>query len=279
MSFTSHYLRCAGREIHYTEWGAQHAETVIAWHGLARTGRDMDDIAAHLAQRWRVICPDTIGRGLSQWSPDPAQEYCLAFYVQLAAALLDGLRIERCHWLGTSMGGAIGTLGAAGALRGRIRRLVLNDNGPQLAPAAIERIRSYAGSPAAFATVSELEAYFRQVYKPYGAMTDAQWRRLTETSVRRLPDGRVTPHYDPAMVMQFTHHDNDYLLWDAWDTLDIPVLCLRGEHSDLLLRETAEQMRNRGPRAVVVEIAGCGHAPALNTPDQFELIERFLSAA
>ena len=276
--FTSNYLRCAGREIHYTEWGAQHRETVIAWHGLARTCRDMDDIAAHLAQRWRVICPDTIGRGLSQWSPEPGEEYCLAFYVKLAAALLDGLGIERCQWLGTSMGGAIGTLGAASTLRGRIRRLVLNDNGPQLAPAAIERIRSYAGNPAAFATVSELEAYFRQVYKPYGWMSDAQWRRLTETSVRRLPDGRVTPHYDPAMVMQFTHHDDDYGLWAAWDGLDIPVLCLRGEHSDLLLRETAEQMRNRGPRAVVVEIAGCGHAPALNTPAQFELIERFFAA-
>jgi pimeloyl-ACP methyl ester carboxylesterase len=272
---TSHYLRCAGREIHYTEWGAQHRDTIVAWHGLARTGRDMDDIAAHLSASWRVICPDTIGRGLSQWSPDPAHEYCLAFYARIATELLDQLRIGRCGWLGTSMGGAIGTLAAATTLRGRIRRLVLNDNGPQLAPQAIERIRSYAGSPAAFATVSELEAYFRQVYAPYGAMTDAQWRRLTETSVRRLPDGRVTPHYDPAMVMQFTHHDDDYALWDAWDTLDVPVLCLRGEHSDLLLRETTEAMRNRGPRAVVVEIPGCGHAPALNTPAQLELIERF----
>ena len=84
MSFSSHYLRCEGREIHYTEWGAGHAETVIAWHGLARTGRDMDDLAAHLSTRYRVICPDTIGRGLSEWSPDPAREYCLEFYVRLA---------------------------------------------------------------------------------------------------------------------------------------------------------------------------------------------------
>jgi pimeloyl-ACP methyl ester carboxylesterase len=277
-SFTSHYVDCAGREIHYTEWGAQHAETVIAWHGLARTGRDMDDIAAHLAQRWRVICPDTIGRGLSQWSPDPAREYCLAFYVRLAVALVDHLGLERFHWLGTSMGGAIGTLAAAGPLRGRVRRLVLNDNGPQLAAAAIERIRSYAGQPAAFDTVTELEQYFRTVYKPYGWLSDAQWRRLTETSVRRLPDGRVTPHYDPAMVQQFLHYPDDYTLWGAWDTLDLSVLCLRGEHSDLLLRETAEAMRNRGPRAVVVEIAGCGHAPALNVPEQFALVERFFAA-
>jgi pimeloyl-ACP methyl ester carboxylesterase len=277
-AFTSHYATIEGRELHFTQWGAQHAQTVIAWHGLARTGRDMDDIAAHLCARWRVVCPDTIGRGLSQWSPDPAAEYNLAFYVRLATALLDQLGIARCHWLGTSMGGAIGTLAAAGALRGRIQRLVLNDNGPSLAPAAIERIRAYAGSPAAFATVSELEQYFRTVYKPYGALSDAQWRRLTETSVRRLPDGRVTPHYDPAMAQQFTHHPDDYELWDVWDTLDLPVLCLRGEHSDLLLRETAERMRTRGPRAVVVEIPGCGHAPALNTPEQFGIVERFFAA-
>lgn len=275
----SRYLVCAGRELHFMEWGAAHAETVIAWHGLARTGRDMDDIAAHLARRWRVICPDTIGRGLSQWSPAPEREYCLAFYVQLATALLDGLGIARCHWLGTSMGGAIGTLAAASSLRGRIRRLVLNDIGPQLAAPAIERIRSYAGHPAAFATVGELEQYFRTVYQPYGHLSDGQWRRLTETSVRRLPDGRVTPHYDPAMVMQFTHHADDYARWSEWDSLELPVLCLRGEHSDLLLRDTAEQMRRRGPRATVVEIAGCGHAPALNTPEQFALVEDFLAGA
>jgi len=276
---TSNYRVCEGREIHYTEWGAGHAEVVVAWHGLARTGRDMDAIAAHLATRWRVICPDTLGRGLSQWSPEPGAEYCLAFYEKLAVSLLDQLGIAQCLWLGTSMGGAIGLKAAAGRLSGRIRRLVLNDIGPQLAEPAVQRIRSYAGSPPAFATMAELEAFFRTVYAPYGWLPDAQWRQLTETSMRRLPDGRVTPHYDPAMVRQFTDHPDDYLQWDAWDALALPVLCLRGEHSDLLLPETAEAMRARGPRAVVVTIPGCGHAPALNTPDQFALVERFLGAS
>ena len=279
MNHTSHYLRCAGRELHYTEWGTGQAETVIAWHGLARTGRDMDDIAAHLARRYRVICPDTLGRGLSQWSPEPGREYCLAFYAELAESLLDQLGLHSVHWLGTSMGGAIGLHAAAGRLAGRIGRLVMNDIGPQLATTAVDRIRTYAGSPAAFDTVSELEQYFRTVYAPYGAMSDAQWRRLTETSVRRLPDGRVTPHYDPAMVRQFIDHPDDYAQWAAWDSLDIPVLCLRGEHSDLLEPAVAEAMRERGPRAVVVTIAGCGHAPSLNTPEQFALIERFFGGS
>jgi pimeloyl-ACP methyl ester carboxylesterase len=273
----SHYLVCEGREIHYTEWGAAHRETVIAWHGLARTGRDMDHIAAHLAQRYRVLCPDTLGRGLSQWSPAPQAEYSLAFYARLAVSLADQLGLDEFHWLGTSMGGAIGLALAAGAMKGRIRRLVLNDIGPKLGEAALERIRAYAGNPPQFERVSELEAYFRTVYKPFGWLSDEQWRRLAETSVRRTAEGKVTPHYDPNMVMQFLHHEHDYDQWDAYDAIDVPTLCLRGESSDLLLADTADAMRKRGPRAVVVTIPGCGHAPALNVPDQFALVERFLN--
>ncbi len=278
----SRYLTCEGREIHFMDWarasGTTDHGTVIAWHGLARTGRDMDALAAHLSVLgYRVICPDTIGRGLSQWSPEPRTEYCLAFYARLARSLADQLGLEQFHWVGTSMGGAIGMVAADGLLRGRIQRLVLNDIGPQLAMAAIERIRSYAGNPASFATVSELERYFRTIYKPYGFLSDAQWTLLTESSVRRLPDGRVTPHYDPAMVMQFTAHPADYDRWPEYDRIDIPVLCLRGADSDLLLADTAEAMRDRGPRALVVTIAGCGHAPALNVPDQLELVSRFLA--
>jgi len=277
VSFASHYLVCEGREIHYTEWGAGQAATVIAWHGLARTGRDMDEVAAHLASRYRVICPDTLGRGLSQWSPAPEREYCLDFYARIAVSLADQLGLREFAWLGTSMGGALGIRLAAGPLKGRIRRLVLNDIGPKLGAAAVERIRTYAGDPAQFDRVGELEQYFRTVYKPFGWLSDAQWRRLTETSVRRTADGKVTPHYDPKMVLQFTHHPHDYDQWDAWDAIEVPTLCLRGETSDLLLPEVAEAMRSRGPRAVVVTIPGCGHAPALNVPGQLALVERFLN--
>jgi pimeloyl-ACP methyl ester carboxylesterase len=261
---------------------------VIAWHGLARTGRDMDELAQHFASRgFRVICPDTIGRGLSQWSPLPDEEYQLSFYARLANALCDELRLGRVHWVGTSMGGAIGMVCASGLfeprMKARIASLTLNDNAPQLAEAAIERIRAYAGQPPSFDTVAELEAFFRTVYKPYGWLSDAQWRRLTESSTRRLPDGRVTPHYDPAMVKQFSAHDNDYLIWPHYDAIEVPVLCLRGAESDLVLPEVVEEMRRRGPgaegRLQVIEIQGCGHAPALNVPEQLEPIEGFIRAA
>ncbi|MFV0679726.1 alpha/beta fold hydrolase [Ottowia sp.] len=290
MTASSQYLTCAGRELHYMDWSPQGPRvrgTVIAWHGLARTGRDMDDLAAHLAARgWRVLCPDTVGRGLSQWAVSPKNEYCLAFYARLACDLLEQLNVQQCHWVGTSMGGAIGMVGASGyfepELKKRIRSLVLNDNAPQLAQPAIERIKAYAGQPPAFATVAELEAFFRTAYKPYGFLTDAQWRHLSETSTRRLPDGRVTPHYDPAIVGQFIHYPDDYLLWHHYDALHIPVLLLRGAESDLVLRDTGAQMQTRGPGArgqlQWVEVPGCGHAPALNVPEQLELVSGFIDA-
>ena len=281
----SRFVTCLGHELHYTEWGSGHAQTVVAWHGLARTGRDMDELAQHLSQRYRVICPDMIGRGLSQWSTQPAQHYCLAFYAQLAQALFDQLHIEQAHWVGTSMGGSIGTVCASGLLlpgmKNRLLSLTLNDNAPELAFAAIERIRTYAGNPPAFATVTELEAFFRQVYQPYGWMSDAQWRRLTETSTRRLPDGRVTPHYDPAMVRQFVAHPEDYLIWPHYDAITAPVLCLRGAQSDLVLAPTVAAMALRGPGArgllQVHEVADCGHAPALNVAGQLDVVAQFLA--
>ena len=290
MSFTSNYLGCAGREIHYTDWqpAGPARGTVIAWHGLARTGRDMDELAAHLSARgWRVLCPDTVGRGLSQWALNPKDEYCLAFYARLAREFLVQLGIEQCHWVGTSMGGAVGMVGASGyfepELRRRIQSLVLNDNAPQLAAPAIERIKAYAGQPPAFARVTELESFLRAAYKPYGQLTDAQWRRLAETSTRRLPNGDVTPHYDPAIVGQFVHYPDDYLLWHHYDALQIPVLLLRGVESDLVLRETADQMATRGPGArgllQRIEVSGCGHAPALNVPEQLQWVSDFIEHA
>jgi pimeloyl-ACP methyl ester carboxylesterase len=287
MSPTSNYATCAGYEIHYTAWGAADAPVVIAWHGLARTGRDMDELAAHLAPRYRVICPDTIGRGLSQWSRQPAQDYQLSFYARLAADLFDQLGVDSAHWVGTSMGGAIGIVAAAGLaeprLKGRVRSLLLNDNAPRLAQPALERIKAYAGTPPAFDSMAELEAFFRQVYKPYGWLSDAQWRRLTETSTRRLPDGRVTPHYDPAMVQQFTHHASDYLIWDHYDALDMPVMCLRGVESDLVLPDATAEMLTRGPGArgltQIIEVPGCGHAPALNVPEHYAMVDAFFAQA
>jgi len=274
---SSNYITVLDRELHYTEWGAGNAETVVMWHGLARTGRDFDDIAAALSDHYRVLCPDTLGRGLSQWSPLPESEYSVGFYTRLAVAFVDALGVDAMRWLGTSMGAMIGTAAAAGPLKGRISHLVLNDMGPKIGDAALARITAYAGSPAQFDRVSELEAYFRTIYKPYGLLTDAQWRRLTETSVRRTDAGKITPHYDPKIVMMFDHAA-ELVQWDFWDALECKALCLRGAESDLLLPETAAEMERRGPRARVVTFPGIGHAPALNVPEQIGLVANFFAS-
>lgn len=275
----SRYMVCCGREVHYTEWGNTDAPPVLLWHGMARTCRDFDDLAAALAGRYRVLCPDLIGRGLSEWSPDPDTEYGLAFYAGIAHAFVEALRFDHVRWVGTSMGGALGIRAAATTLRGRISRLVVNDIGPTLPAGAAERIRTYVGAPPQFARVSELESYLREVYAPFGTLTDAQWRRMTDNSVRRRQNGYVTTHYDPAIVRQLFVRPRDFELWESWDALDLPVLVLRGAESDLLLPEVAAAMTVRGPRARLVEFAGCGHAPALNVPAQIAAVAGFLEGS
>ena len=288
MTALSRYVQCAGYELHFMEWGAADAPVVVAWHGLARTGRDMDALAQFLVgQGFRVICPDTIGRGFSQWSRAPKDEYCLRFYARLARELFDALGIERAHWVGTSMGGAIGTVCASGlwepSMQDRIATLVLNDNAPQLAEAALARIKAYAGQPPVFDSMAELEQFFRTAYTPFGWLSDLEWRKLTETSTRRLSDGRVTPHYDPAIIQQFTEHENDYLIWPHYDALDLPVLLLRGVNSDLVLKDVAEQMQTRGPGSKGlfewIEVPDCGHAPALNVDAHWQAVLSHLNKA
>ena len=287
MKPSSHYLPCQGFNLHYIAWGDASLPVVIAWHGLARTGRDFDALAEQLSPHYRVICPDTIGRGLSQWSANPKHDYSFATYARITLDLMDALHIQQAHWVGTSMGGALGLVCAAGlevpALKGRILSLVLNDIAPEISSAAVERIKAYAGQPPAFDTVPELEAFFRAAYAPFGFQTDAQWTHLTETSTRRLPDGRVTPHYDPQITQQFFREVPEYPMWNEYDALHIPVMVLRGANSDLISPETIQAMHTRGPGALgrlrSEEVAGCGHAPALNVPAQWQLVMDFLKSA
>ena len=271
------YTQVMGWEMHHTEWGQPDAPPLVLWHGLARTGRDFDDLAAALADTYRVICPDTIGRGMSQWTNDPDRDYCFAAYAQQAAAFADALGLGQFRFLGTSMGGALGIAAGATTLRGRISHMVLNDIGPTFPQQSFERIRTYIGAPPDFATVTELEAYFRTIYTPFGAHTDAQWRRMAETGMRRLPNGRVTTHYDPAIARQFFAHPRDFEQWDAYDALTMPILVLRGVNSDLLLPDVAKAMAQRGPQAEIAEVPGCGHAPALNVASQIETVRQFLA--
>lgn len=271
-----HLLTLAGLEVHVAEWGAGHPETVVLWHGLARTGRDFDPLARALAGHWRLLVPDTPGRGLSQWATDPAAQYSFAYLGELAAALCEAFKVERMRWVGTSMGGALGMRLAGGAFRDRITRLVVNDIGPELPAPAVQRIVTYVSKPPTFATLAELEAYLRTIYQPFGFLPETQWRVMTMSSARRRDDGRITLHYDPQITAQIVHHPDDYELWEAWDRIIAPTLVLRGATSDMLLPEVAAAMTRRGPRASLHVEPGCGHAPPLNVPRQIDPVRKFL---
>jgi pimeloyl-ACP methyl ester carboxylesterase len=271
----THFVKAAGHEIHVAEWGRGNAETAILWHGLARTGADFEMLARELSREWRVLVPDAPGRGLSSWAQEEGG-YGFAGYAAVAADVCALFGVNAMMWVGTSMGGALGIRLAAGPFAGRITHLVVNDIGPELPKPAVERILAYASNPPVVDTLEEIETFLRAAYRSFGQLSEAEWKRMTVTSARRLPDGRITLHYDPRMTRQFVNHPGDYDQWDAWRAVGCQTLILRGAESDLLLSDVAERMLDENPLSELVEIGGVGHAPALNVPEQIETVAAFL---
>ena len=279
------YVQClspAGfHRMHYTEWGdPANPRVLVCVHGLTRCGRDFDFLAQALAADYRVVCPDVVGRGLSDWLRDPLH-YATPQYAADMVTLLARLDVEQVDWLGTSMGGMIGM--ALAAQQGTpIRKLILNDVGPAISAAALKRIGDYLAAPPDFAALAEAEAYIRRVFAPFGALSDAQWRHLTEHVVKATPAGRLSLHYDPGIARAFAAavaalgEGRDMELWPLYDAIRCPTLVVRGANSDLLTRETVAQMAARGPRAAAVEIPGVGHAPTFMDDAQLKCVRDFL---
>lgn len=273
----STYVNCDGFEVHVTEWGDPQKPALVMWHGLARTGRDFDEAAEALSDTYFVICPDTLGRGLSSWARDYTVDYSYRVFGETAMAVLDHYRIGDLRWVGTSMGGLIGVTLAAGPLAQRITHLVINDIGPDIPEAGTGRIASYVGNPPVYDTIGELEAWLRENYAPFGRNTDAFWRRMADTSSRRTDDGRVTVHYDPNIVSQFTHHKSDLDVWDSYDAITAKTLLIRGESSDVLPAGIAKDMVRRGPRPRLEVMPDCGHAPTLASDFEIAMLRDFLA--
>ncbi|MCB1381396.1 MAG: alpha/beta hydrolase [Notoacmeibacter sp.] len=272
----SAYVRSGTHELHVSEWGDRARPLLVMWHGLARTGRDFDEAAAALSDDYFVVCPDTLGRGLSSWATDAAVDYSYATFGTHALAILDHYGADTLRWVGTSMGGLIGVTLAAGRLKGRMTHLVVNDIGPAIPESATGRIASYVGNPPVFDTMAELETWLRTNYAPFGDNADAFWRRMADTSARRTDSGKVTVHYDPQIVTQFTLHKGDLDCWPQWDGVAAKTLLLRGETSDVLPAAVATEMTGRGPRPELVEFAGVGHAPTLATEGEIATLRAFL---
>jgi pimeloyl-ACP methyl ester carboxylesterase len=267
-------------EMAYVEWGdPANPRVLVCVHGLTRCGRDFDFLAAALADRYRVVCPDIVGRGRSDWLADKSL-YDMPQYCADLVTLLARVDAETVHWLGTSMGGLIGMV-LASRERTPISRLVLNDVGPVVTAASIARIGEFLGNVPRFASVEDAEACVRLVSAPFGPLTDAQWRHLTVHTLRQDADGMFRFAYDPGLAEPFRRSSGegrDVELWPIYDAIRCPTLVLRGAESDLLRRETAEEMTRRGPRASLREVPGVGHAPMLLDEAQIALVREFLLA-
>ena len=264
----------------YWEWGdAANARVLVCVHGLSRQGRDFDVLAQALSPHYRVVCPDVVGRGQSDWLADP-MGYQIPAYVADMVTLLARLDAKELHWVGTSMGGLIG-MGLAALPQSPISRLVLNDVGPAIQADAIVRIGSYLGLPMHWASLEEAADYMLSISKGFGTHTREQWLALTLPMLK--PDGAgLKPHYDPNIAMPFKAITPEAAavgqaaLWRSYDAITCPTLLLRGADSDLLTRDTAQEMTGRGPKARLHEFANVGHAPMLVVPGQVSVVKEFL---
>ena len=249
-------------------------------HGLTRNGRDFDHLARALADEYRVVCPDVVGRGRSDWL-DVKADYGFPVYVNDMVTLIARLNVDEVHWVGTSMGGIIGMLLASQA-RTPITRLVLNDVGPVITSISLQRIAQYVGRAPVFPTMDAAEAWIREVAASFGALTDAQWRHLTVHSVRPVDGGQggLAMVYDPGLgdVFRAAPILEDIDLWPVYEAVRCPTLALRGADSDLLEAATLGAMAVRGPCARTVEFTGVGHAPMLMDPAQIAVVRDFLLA-
>ena len=280
-----HRVQCLDtRGLHrmaYWEWGdAANPRVLVCAHGLSRQGRDFDTLAQALMGSYRVVCPDVVGRGQSDWLADPLG-YHIPAYVGDMVTLLARLNAQSVDWVGTSMGGLIGLLVAS--LQGSpVRRLVLNDIGPTIEPVAMQRIGAFLGLPVRWSSLEEAADAMWAISKGFGPHTREQWLALSQPQIVSDGAGGFKPRYDPGIAVPFkaitpeTAAVGEAMVWARYDSLRCPTLLLRGAESDLLSRETALAMTQRGPKARLHEFAGVGHAPTLVQAEQRQVVSDFL---
>lgn len=249
---------------------------VVCAHGLTRNGRDFDDLARSLSQTRPVVCPDTAGRGESEWLRDPAL-YTVPHYAADMTTLIARLDTEAVDWVGTSMGGLIGMVLAA--MPGSpIRRLVVNDVGPVIPQVALDRIGDYLGIEWVYDSFDEAVQHTKTVHAPFGDLTEEQWRHLAYYGFRQRDDGKYVPNHDRRLGEAFKSlKEKDIDLWTLFEAIECPVLVVRGAESDLLTAPIADAMVERGKDVRVVTFDGCGHAPPFMSDDQIDTVQSFFA--
>lgn len=263
----------------YREWGdSQNPNVLVCVHGLTRNSLDFERLAIAHSSKYRVIAPDVVGRGESDFLQNP-MGYNTVTYAADMVTLLAKLGVEQVAWLGTSMGGLIGMM-LAGQPNSPISRLILNDVGPILSLDALKRIAGYVGNPYEFADMDLASRYARLVFAPFGLQNEDEWASLVESSFKPISSGGVRFNYDKEIrqPLQQTYIDKPFDIWPLYDAIKCPTLLIHGALSDLLSAETATEMTQRGPKATLKVVAGVGHAPMFMSQDQIDLVTEFLES-
>ncbi|HSM52574.1 MAG TPA: alpha/beta hydrolase, partial [Erythrobacter sp.] len=252
---------------------------VLCLHGLTRNARDFAGLAEHLAGDWRVIVPEMRGRGMSEYAKD-SNTYSPMTYVADVEALLAELGITRFVSIGTSMGGLM-TMLLAMIKSARLAAVVLNDIGPEVDPAGIERIRDYVGQGRSFPTWMHAA---RALQEEHGGWVPEfaieTWLEMAKRTMVLGQNGRIVFDYDMAIAEPFNQPGGAAPadLWPAFDALaNVPLLVLRGELSDILSDATVKAMAARHPGMSSVTVPRVGHAPMLDEPESLAAIDALLT--
>lgn len=271
------FFNCLNTEVHVRSWGNPENFPLICWHGVSRNGGDFTFLARLLKDQFYVIAPDTPGRGLSAWEKDP-ENYKVEHYIVLIQDLVRQLGFEKFAFLGTSMGGTLGYLLAATHFKEKMTHLILNDIGPMLYAEPLKRIGSYLSLSPEFDTMAEFKQYLQKIHATFGPLSENEWMEMAFYSYRKKDNGKLTHHYDTNIAENFKKLTDDINLFPFYDQVVCPTLLIRGEMSDLLTKELASEMCERGPKATLWTIDDAGHAPLLHRPEEALYIRKFLSS-
>lgn len=284
-AYTTHHFLGLGfhgfHRVHYMEWGppvkGTRKETLVCVHGVTRNAHDFDYFSERMCDKYRVICPDVVGRGESDHLPEH-QGYDYLQYNADMNALLARLNETEVDWLGSSMGGIIGMV-LASVSQSPIRRLIINDIGPDISRDALTRIGDYIGRSGDFETKEDAEKYLRGIYAEFGPMSKDDWQQMVHYSTRRTKTGKIRLKMDPAVGDAFRDDISlfDVDMWDTWEKITCPVLILRGKNSSFLSEDTAQKMLTCGPDATLVEFDDVGHTPTLRNEEQVSIIRNWMA--
>lgn len=277
------YVQCSSpagpHRMAFHTWGDPRNPSVLyCVHGLSRRGSDFRVMAEALCERHFVVCPDIVGRGDSDYLSNP-MFYAVPQYVADMKALTLKLGVSNPNWFGTSMGGLIGMVYAA--LPGNsVRKLLLNDVGPHIEPAALIRLASYVGKPFAYTNRDVAMDKLQAICAPFGKHTEEEWEHLNGPMLIEK-DNRWILHYDPAIAVPFASvtpalaEAGELAMWQSFQKINCPILIVRGSESDLLSAQTVAKMCQLNPHATSIEIPHAGHAPAFIKAEQIDIARQF----